>query len=411
MSTIVASYPKASSTERAVTAADQLRAVAVKLGTVTSLLAVFLALAILLQIRGQVYQTGPTGYPDEPAHYVTGLMVRDYIASGFHSAPLQFAKDYYFFYPKVGLGHWPPLLYVIEAAWMLVFSDSLRAVLLLMAVLSAVLATITTLWVRKRCGWAAAIFAGALLVPLPVIQEQTGMVMAEGVLTLTSLLAALSFGRYTKTEAPADSARFGLFAFLAIMTKGNGWALLLMAPIALLFAGKLRLLWKRSFWSGIAITALALPWQVLTLNMAERGWIWHAGPTYTGLALSLLSVDLIRNMGIPLFAITLIGIAVMCVLPAWRRWPVSGEWATMLALIVSVVVFHSIVPSGIEDRKLVMCIPAVVAFAAAGGFAIQRQIALRISGNAAGFIWVLLALAFGATAFSIPIKEQSSLGD
>src|SRR5271154_3145026 len=50
-------------------------------------------------------------HPDEAAHFVTGLMVRDYIASGMHGNPLTFANNYYQHYPKIGLGIWPPFFY------------------------------------------------------------------------------------------------------------------------------------------------------------------------------------------------------------------------------------------------------------------------------------------------------------
>ena len=52
---------------------------------------------------------------------MTGLMVRDYIAAGFPDSPFRFAENYYLHYPKVAIGHWPPVFYSIQAAWMLIF--------------------------------------------------------------------------------------------------------------------------------------------------------------------------------------------------------------------------------------------------------------------------------------------------
>ncbi|MGB6075548.1 MAG: hypothetical protein WBG29_07920, partial [Candidatus Acidiferrales bacterium] len=60
------------------------------------------------------------GYPDEPAHYVTGLMFHDYFASLHYFSPLQFAENYYVHYPKVGIGHWPPVFYLLQAFWTLI---------------------------------------------------------------------------------------------------------------------------------------------------------------------------------------------------------------------------------------------------------------------------------------------------
>jgi hypothetical protein len=45
------------------------------------LIGVFLAVAVAFQWLGGVYQSEFGGHPDEPAHYVTGLFVRDAIAT------------------------------------------------------------------------------------------------------------------------------------------------------------------------------------------------------------------------------------------------------------------------------------------------------------------------------------------
>ena len=101
---------------------------------------VALPITVMFQYLGGVYASELGGHPDEPAHYVTGLMIRDYLASGFHSGPMTYAKDYYDHYPKVALGNWPPFFYMIQSAWTLPFSPSHASVLRLMAVLTALLA-------------------------------------------------------------------------------------------------------------------------------------------------------------------------------------------------------------------------------------------------------------------------------
>src|SRR3974390_765905 len=87
---------------------------------------------ILRQGRGNAYWSEFGGYPDEPAHYVTGLMIRDYVASGFPGSPVAYAENYYLHYPKVAFGIWGPLLHFTEAAWTLVFPPSRASMLALM---------------------------------------------------------------------------------------------------------------------------------------------------------------------------------------------------------------------------------------------------------------------------------------
>src|SRR5947209_3781016 len=70
-----------------------------------------LGLTIALQALGGAWKAEFSGYPDEPAHFVTGLMIRDYIASGFPGSPVKFAENYYLHYPKVAFGMWGPLLH------------------------------------------------------------------------------------------------------------------------------------------------------------------------------------------------------------------------------------------------------------------------------------------------------------
>jgi hypothetical protein len=79
---------------------------------------------VLLQWRGNAYGAEFAAAADEPAHYVTGLMVHDYLARGFPSNPLEFARGFYSRYPKVAIGHWPPVFYIVQALWTSLFTES-----------------------------------------------------------------------------------------------------------------------------------------------------------------------------------------------------------------------------------------------------------------------------------------------
>ena len=81
-----------------------------------------LSCVLLLQWTEGAYQAEFGGHPDEAAHYVTGLMIHDYVAAGLPGNPMTFALEYYDHYPKVALGNWPPLFYVLQAGWTLLFT-------------------------------------------------------------------------------------------------------------------------------------------------------------------------------------------------------------------------------------------------------------------------------------------------
>ena len=73
-------------------------------------IAIFISLFVVVvsyQGLGEAYQSEFGAHPDEAAHYVTGLMIRDYIADGIPQHPMRFAETYYDHYPKVALGNWP----------------------------------------------------------------------------------------------------------------------------------------------------------------------------------------------------------------------------------------------------------------------------------------------------------------
>src|SRR5579875_2135828 len=91
------------------------------LKTAVALPILLIATVFALQFSSGAYHMPFSSDADEPSHVISGLLVRDYIARGFPGTPLHFAENYYFHYPKVAIGHWPPLFYAAEGTWMLVF--------------------------------------------------------------------------------------------------------------------------------------------------------------------------------------------------------------------------------------------------------------------------------------------------
>src|ERR1700722_9448309 len=250
-------------------------------GHLVAVLAALLLAAIGFQILGNAYGSEFGGYPDESAHFITGLMIRDYIASGFHQGPMRYAENYYLHYPKVAFGMWGPLLHFTEAGWMLVFPPSRITILVLMALITALTAFFLYRALRDEVGTPLAFLTAILFIAVPNVQTYTAMVMSDGLVALMDFLAAMAFARYLDTKDWKYSAQFGVFATLSILTKGNGVALVFLPLFAMIFAGKLGLLKRGSLWvSAIPLILVALPWQVFSAKMlngiAERqpGWVF-----------------------------------------------------------------------------------------------------------------------------------------
>src|SRR5689334_18072161 len=96
-------------------------------------LAIFWGVAIALQLVQGAYRNDRPDNHDEPAHIVTGLMAREYLVSGASRLPMEFARDYYLHYPKVAIGHWPPVFYAEQALWTLIFPTSRGSLLVMLA--------------------------------------------------------------------------------------------------------------------------------------------------------------------------------------------------------------------------------------------------------------------------------------
>ena len=369
--------------------------------------AAYLAAVVILQIASGAYGAEFGSYPDEPAHYVTSLMIREYLTGPHPFQPLKFAENYYAHYPKVAFGHWPPFFYVVQSVWMLLFSAARASVRLELACTTALLAFSVYLEAKRWVNENAGILAGFLVACLPLVQSSTDEEMAETLLVLTCFWSAVYLARYMDSERWKDALGFALFLSLAVLTKGSGWLLAMLPPMAAVLTRRIRVFFRLPFWAAVAvISAVCLPWQFMTLQVAARGWTGGTGPTwhYTSKALVKFALILIGSAGPVLSVLICAGIAVLLILPLVRKGYCEPAPAVMFALIAADWLFHSLVPAGVENRKMIMAVPAMVLFAFAGGFAIADR--LPASPNFVHYRRAMtaaaVALCFFSQTFTIP---------
>jgi hypothetical protein len=372
-------------------------------------LLLFFAAAVSLQWLGGAYSAEFSGYPDEPAHYITGLMVRDYLAAGLPMHPMEFAEQYYLHYPKVAFGMWGPLFPVMEGVWMLAFSGSRTSILLLMALITSLLAFTLYVLARREFGTAAGLAAGLALMACPVVQEYGAMVMGDTGCALFSLCAALWFGRFLETGAAREAIWFGAFATLAILAKPSGQALALVPPIAILLAGRVRLMKTRAFWyPAVIVLVLAGPWQYFEYRLLTDMHREVSLETVVGLVRILVAIP-----GSWLFPVVLLGIAVRVVKPALER-RLSGRWASLAALLAAAWIYHAAVPtSGLEPRYMIAAIGPVIMFFAAGVHWLAQQMSpdgRRFRAAAAG-LTLVAAGVFAVRSFAIPQKAYRGFSE
>jgi len=389
---------------------------------VVSLVAVMVALALAFawQCSFGSYQSEFGGHPDEAAHVVTGLFIRDalveswhYATGGFHGSPIrlgkEFADRYYSHYPKIGLGVWPPFFYLVQSAWTLPFGASRETLFLLLGALTAVLALLHFRVLREEFGIGLAGAGAAALVSLPLVRTYSGMVMAEMLSAVLIFGATIAFGDFLDRAKRADAIWFGVLAALAILTKGTGLALVMAAPLALLFTRRIELLRRPVLWlAALIVAVVAGPWTWATRNLGKGGWLQpNPSWSFTREALPYYAGKLALALGAVLVLLLVIGVLTR-VLRGGAR---AGRWAAAGALIISVLLFQSIAPVGLEARHLIPILPAALMFSAAGfDFLASRLTGWRRIALAAATVlgvgWALLPVTTKGDAGFQPLAEK-----
>ena len=366
-------------------------------------------LAVVLSWRDGAFRGEFGDDPDEAGHYVTGLMFHDYFAGMHYSSPTKFAVNYYLHYPKVGIGHWPPIFYVIQGIWTLLFSTSRSSLMFLMATLTALLALTIYGMLAREFSPLVALAASLVFVALPAVQASTGTVMADVPTALFSFLAAVYFGRFLDTERQTDVLAFGVFSALAIMTKANAIGLALLAPIAILLTRKWNLLRRPALWgSGALVLIICGPWYVWTLQMQREGLTQHTTVLSFWLgAMRFYGSHIIGMLGWGVSLLAVIGLAAK-LRAIWKSEDHSGTWAAMIGLFLGFFLLLSIIPTGPDARYLLLVVPAAIGFAVAGLYVLGGR--LRSAPRKPLYLGLGLVLLFAVTGFGAPQKRSYGFG-
>lgn len=351
-------------------------------------------LAVALQIANGAYAPGAMIGADDPAHFVSGLMVRDYLAHAAGDPPVEFATAYYAHYPKVAIGNWPPVFYAIQGVWMLVLPARPESVLLLLASMAAATAWLTWRALRAVAGDAAAVGGAVLLLVLRPMQAAGVAVLAEIPVTLFCTIAAWYWMRFMRDARTRDVALFGLWSAIAVFTKQNGLLVMLIPSLAIAIGRRWDLLRSRALWTSAGVAAIvSATWIWRHLPTMREGWQAH-DQIFADLGdVGYYPLALVRTLG-PLAAVVA-AIGAWDTLPRVRRREEDAVWATAAAAVVATVLFHSLAPAGHQSRHLLPAYPFVAMFVAAGVGALTRRIAASRWSRAwaGGALIVVVAIA------------------
>jgi hypothetical protein len=321
--------------------------------------ALLLAVSVATQFHMGAYGA-ELGY-DEASHYASGLMIHDYLLHGLGASPVRFLATWHSHYPLVGIGHWGPLYYGIEAVWMLLAGTSRAAALALSAVAAAATGTLIYAVAARQAGRVLGVLAGLAFVISPIAQAGSGAVMLDLPIALLCLSAALAYTAWLREAWWGWAFAFALLAGAALLVKGNGACLALLPPFVVLIGRRWDLLRRWSFWLPAPVVGvLAGPWYAATYGQVEAGFRYSWGWAYTSDALRQNAAILVVGVGLALLTAGVIGFAVVCVRP--RR--ADPTVTCMAALLAGVCVFQSVVPAAIQDRYLAPALPPLLILAA-----------------------------------------------
>jgi hypothetical protein len=372
------------------------------------LIAALCPFVIGLQVLNRAYQSDLGGHADEPAHVVTGLMLRDYMAGPVWKleSPVGFAKDYYARYPKVALGHYPPVFYLLEGLWTIPIRS--RAMILLFCAL--ITATTASLVIRlgvPLLGWPVSIAAGLAFCLYRPVQTYTAIVMSDLMMVGWSLAALIAWRRFGATKQGGWSLLFGGFAAAAILTKGSGLALALVPGLAMLLLGQLQWLKLRSLWlAPVPVLLFALPWMAATSHITREGMTGQSTTAFLAEALPYYLREVPATFGwIPtaalLWALVLLGKDLL----AGKR--PSSTQALLWSMLAASFLLCCAVPAGLDGRYLLPILPSTILL---GANAVQSSFLGRLGDfglNARLAAWakgLLLAAILVAGKHQAPAK-------
>jgi hypothetical protein len=369
---------------------------------------VILIFTFTFQAASGAYNGELAGNPDEPSHFTTGVMVYDYLRTSFGSNPVAFAEKFYVRYPKVAIGHWPPVFYGVQALWYLPFGASALSARILMGLIAAATAIMLFACVRRNWGTFTAVLSTALFFCSPLVLQNSSYVMSDLLVTMFCFCAITSFCSFLRTPSSRYSLAFAAWAILAILTKGNAWSLGIFAILAPLFCRKYQCFKDKRYWiAGLLVAALALPFYIVTTKSnlgyaADPGQLArHVGQFYQRFWI----LGPFFSVAAPVtFAVALIG-----ALTLWKTRAHSEQSILLcaaIAWIVSQGLFLLLFPLTEETRYFVPLLPFLAILFAAGLSRLRLLTSMRMPAFALAAPVVVTLLALATSGIARPVYRS-----
>ena len=366
--------------------------------------AAFSLICLFVQMAVDAYASdhGQTG--DEAAHFVTSLMIYDYVTTHLLSNPLTYARDYYAHFPRVAIGHFPPMFEVAQAALFLASGRMAGAVIAFQALVGGLCAALPAALLggarRLIDGW----LAGIAILCSPSLLFLISMDMADNFLAALVMLTALAWSRFYHRRTWTAGLMFAALAASSILTKGTAFGLVLLPVIYLAYKRDLPfLLDRKTIVAGCLTGMVTVPWYTLTYKLAANGFGYTWGLQYTAMAAPFFAWAVVASVGIPLAFLYLISLFLF----ASSRDSQDGiDVHAMAALSLCMIVFPIVAPSAMTIRYLIPALPSVVVLALCALHELMRKVpSLRNRPGLAPALSCVIVFASAASVFEKPHAE------
>lgn len=328
------------------------------LAAVALFFSVYLALAVCQAWRLGGFRSDLGGDPDEGAHAVTALMMKDYLTQGLaHGrSPMMFAERYYQTFPKVALGHYPPGYYLPAAGVLMIWNDP-RSLILMQCVFAALLGLVMALITRRQ--WpgeraeCVAWIAGAAVVLHGEVTRVSVHVLSDLLLVLLVLGTALCWMRWLKQPSWKHSLCFGFLAAAAILTKGSALGLAGIPVFSLLLTRRWGDLKRLSWWgAGIPVAGLAGPWMLWSVRFTQEGFTGDSPAAFFIKAVGEYAAMAPWFFGWPVLAVLAVVVVRTLVSVLQPAGSMDEVRATLIATCLGMQSIAMVVPAGFSPRYL-----------------------------------------------------------
>jgi len=351
-------------------------------------------------------------YSDDAAHFMNGMLVRDYLLQAPGSDPVAFAEQYYIHYPKIAPLMWPPLFHVTLGLTLLAGGPPGATALLLVALCCAWLVLRLHMIVERLAGSLAALVAVALLLTTPLVMTMASVVMLDLAIAMFALESAYWLVRFLKSNSSRDAIVFGVFASLACLTKGTGVIAVLLPAVAIPVAHRWDLLRSRGLYLSAAVV-LVLGVPLLSLSAMFDAGIGDFGPVSVALIAERLwfyAMHLRNQIGIVTLSFAVLGVAATVARARHRPKVYLPLAEGLVALVGATLLFHLLNPHlSDSSRYLTPAIPALIGLAMLGATATVDW--LRLDGRRRlPFCALLAVIGMSAAVARVAALPVSPLG-